>query len=223
MTKPPISTDEEMAERDARAAEYVVGTLSLEERLATEALMATDAAMADLVASWQTRLAPLDDHYVEVAAPLAILDRVEARLFPKAAPRRRWSAWVFAALALTSAAVVALVYLPPNPAPDQIAATLTAEGQPLVVAALYDPGTGLLRVNRTEGPPAQLGKDYELWVIPAGENPISLGLLRDAELQITLAELPAGTTLAVTLEPAGGGPGGVPTGPIVAAAVITGT
>jgi anti-sigma-K factor RskA len=68
-------------------------------------------------------------------------------------------------------------------------------------------------------PPA--GKSYELWGLPDGGAPVSLGLLpasgevrRDlvAAQRVALA---ASTKVAVSLEPAGGSPTGAPTGPVL--------
>lgn len=62
----------------------------------------------------------------------------------------------------------------------------------------------------------------ELWLIPPGEAPRSLGLLTVDKTQLVIVSkallraLAKGSTLAVSLEPPGGAPQGVPTGPIIA-------
>ena len=61
---------------------------------------------------------------------------------------------------------------------------------------------------------------HELWLIPPGGTPVSLGLLEAAPLTLATARPQAGWTLAVTLEPAGGGPNGQPTGPVLMAAEV---
>ncbi len=210
-----------MPEREALAAEYVLGTLPLEERLTAEALIDSDTSFAALVADWQNRLAPLNDDYAEISPPSDLLDRIERRLFPEPAPRT--NRWIWGALAgLALAALAAFVVLPVLTPEAPVTATLTGEGQDLAVAASFDPATGELTVSRASGPAADPGKDYELWLIPKGEAAISIGLVRDATLTIPIAALPAGTTLAVTLEPEGGSPTGVATGPLLVAAVIGG-
>ncbi len=209
-----------MPEREALAAEYVLGTLPLEERLMAEALIEGDPGFAAMVEDWHNRLSPLNDAYAEVPPPADLLDRVEARLFP-APERPRRTGWLWGVLAGAALAVLALVtLLPPPPAP--LIATLTGEGQALAVAASFDAGRGELTVARAAGPAAEPGTDYELWLIPEGEAPISIGLVREGELKIPVADLPAGTTLAITLEPEGGSPTGVATGPLLVAAVIGG-
>ena len=67
----------------------------------------------------------------------------------------------------------------------------------------------------------------ELWLIPADGKPRPLGLLRaDSAVTITIpAELAAQTVsnavLAVSLEPPGGSPTGLPTGPVIATGKLT--
>lgn len=214
-----------MPEREALAAEYVLGTLPLAERLAVEAMIESDAAFRRLVEDWQNRLAPLNDGYAEAPPPPQLLGRIEGRLFPVAAPPRR-SGWLWGALAaLAAAALAAVVFtfvLGPPPGPAAITAELTGENQPLVIAARFDADAGQLVAERTAGPAAGPGSDYELWLIPEGGAPISIGLVRDAALTVPLADLPAGSTLAVTLEAAGGSPTGQPQGALLVAAVIAG-
>lgn len=211
----------DMSDREGLAAEYVLGTLPLAERLQAERLIASDAAFAALVADWQTRLAPLNDAYGEQAPSADLLNRIEARLFPAPARPARWRMPFFGALAAALAAFILVAYWPTSP-DRQIIATLVGENQPLVVAARFDPDAGQLTFTRAQGPAAGDGKDYELWVIPAGQPAVSLGVLRDSDLTVQLASLPVGTTLAVTLEQTGGSPTGVAQGPLLVATVIGG-
>jgi len=60
------------------------------------------------------------------------------------------------------------------------------------------------------------GKSLEVWYIPAGtQNVVSVGLVGEGE--IDLKDLPTGVndTIAISLEPKGGSPTGVATGPII--------
>lgn len=215
--------DDGMPEAEGLAAEYVLGTLPLADRLAAERRIASDPDFAATVMAWQNRLAPLNDDYAPMTPPDDLLARVEARLFPVAKARRApWRSWLGALAGLALASAVAFVVLPPLQRPAPVVATLTAENQPLVFAASYQADTHRLTVTRSAGDAAEAGRDYELWIIPAGQKPISLGVVGAGEHAVELAALPAGSTLAVTLEPQGGSPSGDPTGPVVAAAVIAG-
>lgn len=216
-----MSDPRDMSDREGLAAEYVLGTLPLADRLHAERLILSDADFARLVEDWVTKFAPLNAGYADQPPPADLLPRIEARLFPAAPAPSRWRLPFFGATAAGLAALLLLAYWPATP-PAIVTARLTGEGQALVVSASYDPTAGVVTFHRTEGPAAATGKDYELWVIPAGQKPVSLGVLRGDARAVTLAALPAGTTLAVTLEQAGGSPTGDPQGPLVAAAVIGG-
>lgn len=211
-----------MPDREALAAEYVLGTLPHAERLRAEALIDSDAGFRALVDDWQNRLAPLNEGYAEALPPPELLARIEGRLFAEPEPQRS-RGWLWRALAgLAAVVLVTLVVsaiLPPS-GPPAITATLTGDGQPLVVAANFDPATSELTVERTAGPAAGAGRDYELWIIPAGQAPVSLGLVRDGAAVLELTGLPDGSTLAITLETKGGSPTGAPQGPLLIAAVI---
>ena len=209
-----------MDDREGMAAEYVLGTLPLPDRLQAERMIAFDPGFAALVEGWRNRLAPLDADYAPLTPPPDLFDRIEARLFPQAARPARWRLPFLGALAAGLAVLMLVLYLP-GPAPDPtLTATLQGENQPLTVAAAYYAGTQELAFTRTAGPSAEAGKDYELWIIPEGQPAISLGVLREGEVRVALAALPPGTTLAVTLETTGGSPTGVAQGPLLVAATI---
>jgi len=67
-----------------------------------------------------------------------------------------------------------------------------------------------------------LQQSYELWVIPPGGKPHSLGLVdpkRSVKVVVPPELLPhvsADSTLAISIEPVGGSPTGQPTGPVIA-------
>ncbi|MDW4548139.1 anti-sigma factor [Defluviimonas sp. D31] len=211
-----------MPEREALAAEYVLGTLALPERLAAEALVDSDTNFARLVDEWRDRLSPLNAGYAPASPPPGLMEAVENRLFPAPeAPHGR--PWLWGVLAAAALATLALVtFLPMARPPAEVAVTLTGENQPLVIEARFDPEAAELTVARSAGPAAEPGQDYELWLIPEGAAPISIGLVREGDLTIPIATLPAGTTLAVTLEPEGGAPTGVATGAQLVSTVING-
>jgi anti-sigma-K factor RskA len=67
----------------------------------------------------------------------------------------------------------------------------------------------------------------ELWIIPAGGKPKSLGTMPDAkQMHMKLANalatlLQRGATIAISVEPRGGSPTGSPTGPVVASGALS--
>ena len=223
---PADRTPPEMPDREGLAAEYVLGTLPPEDRAEAARLIARDTEFARMVAAWTARLAPLDAGFAEEPPPRQVLEQVEARLFPGRAPapdaprrhtRPRWQVPLWGALAAAMALAV-LWFAETGSHP--VVATLSAPGQPLQVAAQY--GRGELILTRAAGPAAPSGRDYQLWVIAPGQAPVSIGLLRDDPVRVAVADLAPGTTLAVSLEPAGGAPGSAPTGPVLVTATLPG-
>jgi anti-sigma-K factor RskA len=78
----------------------------------------------------------------------------------------------------------------------------------------------VLRVNTLDPAIHVAGRSLELWALPRGAQPRSLGLVSDQKAILRLAaaadqslgDVPA---LAVSLEPQGGSPTGQPTGPVL--------
>jgi anti-sigma-K factor RskA len=67
-----------------------------------------------------------------------------------------------------------------------------------------------------------------LWLIPADGTPHSIGVMPEKTMRVTVDEKMAdqfdtGVTLAVSLEPAGGSPTGLPTGPVLASGKLVQT
>jgi anti-sigma-K factor RskA len=103
--------------------------------------------------------------------------------------------------------------------PDALLVTqMATEDAGLSYEARFDGQT--LVVSRLAGQPAPPGQVHELWIIAPGAAPVSLGLLENAALTVAYPVPPKGWVLAVTVEPAGGAPGGVPTGPVIVSAEI---
>ncbi|MCX7890053.1 MAG: anti-sigma factor [Rhodobacteraceae bacterium] len=216
----------EMDDREGLAAEYVLGTLPPADRARAESMIASDPAFAASVADWTALLSPLDAAFPEVPPPPGLFERTEARLFPVSArpapARSSLRFWLGLLAGGALAAAVALAVLPPVARGPVVVAELRAEDRPLVMRASFDAAAGRLTVARVAGPPAAAGRDYQLWLIPAGQAPVPIGLVREGELAVGLAGLPAGATLAVSDEPLGGSPTGQPTGAVLVAAVVGG-
>jgi anti-sigma-K factor RskA len=221
------------------AAEYVLGVLPAAERRALEERLAREPALAREVAYWEERLGGLADSIKPVAPPAQAWLRIEAVLSEPAghAPRQAslWDSLVFwrgfgiSTAALAAASIAAFAYVAivtPSQQPVQprvpMLATLSGAktGQPNFVAAVGADGTSLTIV-----PAALLTADkrsVELWLIPQGGAPRSLGLIAAGQpVRLTvpkdlIGSVASGATLAVSLEPPGGSPTGAPTGPVIA-------
>jgi hypothetical protein len=73
-------------DRDGMAAEYVLGTLDLEERRAAQVLLAEDAEFAAKVKQWERRLGELHLMVEPVEPEAHVWQRIKARL-PEAPPK----------------------------------------------------------------------------------------------------------------------------------------
>ncbi len=117
-----------------------------------------------------------------------------------------------------------LAQSPRSAQPQQLGARLVAvlQQEPTAPAFLLtvDPQTRTMVVRRVSAT-AEPGRSYELWLIAGQSAPRSLGVIGADEF--TQRPLPGvfdvatlrNATYAVSLEPAGGSPNGVPTGPVL--------
>lgn len=217
MTDTPLSPREE---DDALAAEYVLGVLALPDRSAAEARIKRDAGFAALVEAWELRMEGMNDGFDP--APVGnLLPAIEARLFPQPARARKrrfglslgWLSGAVAAAALALATVAVLV--PPRQAD---VATLASADNRLAYAVTRFGDS--LRITRIAGEAAAPGRVHELWVVPPGAPPQSLGLLQDQPLVVDVPALAPGYVLAVSVEAEGGSTTGAPQGPIILTAKL---
>jgi anti-sigma-K factor RskA len=219
-------TDADRDEPDALAGEYVLGTLSPDERRAAEARLASDAAFRAAVAAWRDRLQPLADAAPPVEPPAGTYDRILQRLEVPAAlygadnvvalrrSLRRWRIGAVAAAALAAGFAGLVVVDRVSAPPSEFVAVLTAEGAKPVFVATVDVARGTLSIRRIgEAPPPD--KSYELWAVEPNARPKSLGVIEQASYTRDLSLPAKDLVLAVSLEPKGGSPTGVATGPVL--------
>ncbi len=212
-------------------AEYVLGVLSAEEHRRIERLIESNTALQAERDFWITHFSGLNEQFAETPAPANILPRLEQRLFGTTKPQNTlwnnvlfWRGIAAGALAIAVMAIGINLVRPtvePLPVqPAQFVAMLEEAGSDLRMIAYYG-GDDELRLTALGGEQVA-DKDYELWVIEGDNAPVSMGLITTNAANLvtvsadTVAAWDDGAILAVTLEPAGGAPGGVPTGPIVA-------
>lgn len=205
------------------AAEYALSLLEGEELAAAEARMATDRDFAAEVAQWQAHFAELETETDPVAPPARVKRRLVAQV--NGQPGRRWLRSTFGGLAgLAAAAGLAFVVFQTDlltPQPEfEAQATLAANDRDFEVVASYDAETLTLWLERLAGDPGANARAIELWAIPQGGAPVSLGVVPEEKAwQVVLRADLAGRalTLALSDEPRGGSPTGAPTGAVVAA------
>lgn len=211
----------EQEDAEMLAAEYVLGTLPLDEREAASTRIRRDAHFALAVERWQNRLSPLNAAYADAPAP-NLMPKIEARLFGRPAPAVKksafWKSWFGGAAIAAALGVAVLVYLPTAPQPFATLTTLTAENSDL----RYEVGLrgNELHIARIGGHAAETGRVHELWLIIGDAAPVSLGVITGADKTLATTGLAPGMVLAISLEPTGGSPTGAPTGPVLVTGVI---
>jgi anti-sigma-K factor RskA len=237
---------------DVLAGEFVLGVLDIVQYRAAQARVDSDHAFAQRVAEWERRLGPWLADIEPVKAPEQVWGRICARLGwneGARAPSGFWQSlgfWRAATVLSTVVALAAIVWslqiahtptsqvppivLQPPPAqPEPGAKPVTPlshdDGTPGWLASVDSSRGTVLMVPVPSAPDSQ-GRVTELWLIPAGKAPRSLGLVSiNKSYTVTVPEdvraaLVAGSVLAVTLEPATGVPHAAPSGPIIAKGAI---
>ena len=216
------------------AAEYVLGTLRGRARERLRRWLRDDAALAREVAQWEAQLSPMAEALRPVAPPARVWQRIESRLESAKKPFSFWKALGLVGSGAVAALLVVAVLFRPGPASltGSYIAVLSdpKTNQPVLVASAERGGT-VLRVNTLDPAIHVSGRSLELWALPPGAKPKSLGVLAStargslklaAVADQTLGDvalrgkvLAGADTLAVTLEPVGGSPTGQPTGPVL--------
>ena len=226
------------------AGEYALGLLDDAEHARARGLIAADPRFREAVERWRGQLAPMLDEIEPVSPPARAWAEIQAATRSAAQPgnvhalRRKVSVWrgiagAMTALAASLALVVVLRAPAQRPAPAPAPSVTPAPAAPLMVARLssdkqvalvasWDPEHRQLLLASAAGMPVQRARSHELWVIPAGGKPSSLGVMPDSKhavirLPKAVSDLMReGATIAVSVEPIGGSPSGAPTGPVVA-------
>ncbi|OOG42041.1 anti-sigma factor [Rhodanobacter sp. C05] len=230
---------------DLRYAEYVLGVLDADARAAVEREIQVNPQAAAAVALWQRHLTPLADDVGDMAPAPYVWARIRdsLQLAAPATPQPRTSLWDNLRLwrwlgigaSMVAAACVAVMFALPRLATTPsvvnagyMAATITQDNGVTGWTATMDLQHARMIVVPATPTAFVQGRAPELWLIPPGEKPISLGVIaRDKPTTIALrtqllTRLSAQALLAVSVEPVGGSPTGQPTGPVMAKGAITG-
>lgn len=226
----------ELDDIEALAAEYVLGTLSREERLAVATRRDSDPELDAAITAWERRLGPLAEVVVPVQPPANLYNKIRARIglashvvslrSREQALARRVSRWRSAtvgmtALAASLAGVVGWQRHQAGEMPTQYVAVLGAGDAKPAFLLTVDTKTQMFVISAV-GAPEQPKKSYQVWLVndrmPA---PKSLGVFKDGDMEVMPMQKAAdhdvlmNATYAVSLEPEGGSPTGLPTGPVV--------
>jgi anti-sigma-K factor RskA len=230
-------------ERRSLAAEYALGVLTGADRKRARQLAAGDPQFRAEVAGWLGRLSPLLEDVEPVQPPAGTWRGIEARIGAGRGEagnvislHRRLRMWQGIAGAATAlAASLALVVAIPQPtvptSPSErqpgrpMVAMLSDEQKDMKLVASWDPAGQRLVLAVAGQMPGDPEHVHELWVIPSGGTPRSLGTMREPRTHMQLADAIAqlmrqGATIAISVEPRGGSPTGQPTGPVIASGTL---
>jgi len=223
--------------RNKLAAEYVLGTMSAHARRRFEINLKENPALRRAVAEWEKRLTPLALALPEIEPPSRVWQAIESRIRPGRQATRPgvWeslSFWRFSSIA-SGLVALALLILVAVPGPD----TPPADDTRMVVV-MNDlktrnpamtvswepgkPGKRVMRIRVIGHADMAPGTAWELWMLPGeDQKPVSLGLITTHDAQTVVvpeplaAKLDQAQGLAMSVEPAGGSPTGLPTGPVL--------
>ncbi|MGR0277567.1 anti-sigma factor [Marinomonas dokdonensis] len=229
-------TDETPETDNTLAGQYVLGTLSADERSAFETRLARSTELQSKVNKWQAHFASITDRLEPMPAPQPLSVRIERSLDAlessaqtnKSAPTKQTSFWqslaLWRGLSLAGFAfavffAVQLQFVTPKMSdPTYIAVLVAPENKTpgWVIQTSQATQIQLVPLAAVEIPE---GKVLQFWTKADGwEAPISLGLVEKGQtLNIALDQLPPLTEnqlFELTLEQEGGSPTGKPTGPI---------
>jgi anti-sigma-K factor RskA len=235
---PHLMTNDD--EIDGLAGEYVLGSLDPIERKEVDVRRKVDVALDGAISAWEKRLGPLSDLLPAIAPPPHLFLEVTNQLGRQRKRQEigtrtlvrpwRWQALAAGACALAACLAIITVWLSPksSASPARLVAELERSANPadrtnptvrLGFVVYFDLRASTMIVSPLAVPPGSR-RDYQLWLVPEGSAPpISLGVIPLAEPSMSpwLATYApkdlVHARLAVSLEPAGGSPKGIPTGP----------
>lgn len=223
------------------AAEHALGLLEGDELATARRLMLSDVDFARAVDEWRHRLAPLMADMASLPVPDHIWPAIERQLVGQLGTdnavttlRRsnpwKTATWVSGGIAAALAAF--LVFGQPSPAPiippqpdTMMIAQLSGDDMVQPVVASFNADKSMLKIKPADHPTP--GRSTELWIIPEGGKPSSLGVVsldKGGEMPVAPAHRSMfhdRATLAISVEPMGGSPTGAPTGPVIAAGGLT--
>jgi anti-sigma-K factor RskA len=230
--------------RSKLAAEYVLGTMSAHARRRFEMNMKQSPALRRTVSEWETRLTPMALALPGVEPPFRVWQAIESRIRADGQARPGFweslSFWRFSSIA-SGLVALALLILLASPGPQ----APSADGTRMVVV-MNDlntsnpamtvswepgkPGKRVMRIRVLGHAEMAPGTAWELWMLPGrDQKPLSLGLITTHDTQTVVvpealaAKLDQAQGLAMSVEPAGGSPTGLPSGPVLYAGPLVET
>ena len=243
---PEPSVDQIPPSDELLAGEYVLGVLDADQRWQVQSRILAEPRFALLVDAWEARLEPWLMRFDAVEPSPHVWPRIRTGLGWSSVQGARGGVWnsvgfwrAATGLAMAAGVLAFVIGLrqsetvaPLQPVTGQVATSGEQAAKPVVVLARDNGTPGWLASidavhNKILMVPVPSALDVsglvdELWIIPPGQAPYSLGFVSNEKSHTV--EVPAairralavGATLAITLEPQAGMPHAAPSGPIVA-------
>jgi len=203
---------------DPLAAEYVLGTLRGPARRRFERWRASSSLVAQRCEFWEERLTPLARGLRPIEPPPHLWQGIRQRLnLPQARRPPARALPIAASLVIVIGLSLVLYWRSIQPGRPSEVATLSALSGTAWQVEIYSQRAQLI-VRSGQLPPRPPNRDFELWALPQGGKPVSLGILPvTGTTQHSLTEgqreaLAHASQIAVTVEPAGGSSTGQPSG-----------
>lgn len=227
----------ELDDIEGLAAEYVLGSLSADERRRVSDERETNAALDRAIAAWEKRLGPFIEEVRPIAPPPALYQKIRAQIglsqhviSLKARERtleRRANLWrnAFIGVNAVAAALVGVLgyrefQREQMPATQYVAVLSSAKDMPPILMTV-DTKTHNCIITAV-GAQRLPDKVYEVWMVhDALDRPKSIGTVNEGEMSVMPmspgpdTDLLMNASFAVSLEPEGGSPTGSPTGPVM--------
>jgi anti-sigma-K factor RskA len=214
---------------DELAAEYVLGTLSRAGRARMARLARGNETVAAALRAWENRLLPLTESLPPVSPPERVWPAILSRIRDQRGSGSVWTnlgLWRGLTLAGFATAMALVVVLltprPETPLETMVAVLAGQDARPALIVSADR--SGRILTLKTIAPVQPVSdRVLQLWALPEQGAPRSLGLIPASGGGLVRLNLPtpAGQALqnipalAVSLEPPGGSPIGLPTGPVL--------
>ena len=213
------------------AAEFALGTTPPRVRRRLAAIARRDRAVATALSEWERRIAVLGEDVPPTTPPPRVWRNIVVRLGldpdrveREAEGQRRTGFW--RALAIASLAGVVVLGVaewrrPRSVVPAPLVVVLSGADAKVGLIATGSRGERYLTVRTVGNAAPGVDKAFELWALPQSGSPQPLGVIPAGDLvRVPLPNavdeiLSNISTLAVSVEPAGGSPSGKPTGPVL--------
>ena len=224
-----LSRPDRVPRLDALAASYVLGTLPGRARARLSRIARTDTVVSQTIRAWEQRLSPLAEAAPPITPSPQVWRLIALRLGLDAVrPSERGPWWsrvgfwrAFALASFVGVIALGVTLMAPQRADQPIVVVLAAQdARPALIATLAR-DSRTMTVKTVGGAPVPPDRSLELWMLPEGAAPRSLGVLPSTGVgRVTLPALPDVAfanvpALAVSLEQAGGSRTGAPQGPVL--------